>query len=542
MQDKISGGGKIAEKHLLIAIIVASFVLPMNGLAIVGPPPSSVLGEAVDNQQLTWSTGGDAYWNRVTSIYYYGGDSAESGDIGSNEETWIKTTVTGPGTLKFYWRVSSEVNVGYLRFYIDGAKVAEITGNINWHQKTFSIGSGSHQLVWKYVKTSSSGGGGGPVDPLAADSGGSQEISTTANDSNTAPLGSGGGSLILDRGWLDKVEWIPATNDPPSTPSKPSGETNGCTGVTYTYSTSATDPNGDSIKYGWDWNGDGVVDYWTGYYTSGSTCYASHTWNSAGTYYVRVKAMDSRGAESGWSQALVVTITANSPPDANFWYSPSEPTTEDVIQFHDSSSDPDGDSLTYHWDFGDGTTSSERNPTHQYAEPRTYTVTLTVTDEYGASDSITKSISVSKPTEIIKVAILKELSPPYYASNQTKHILEEKGTWETQNKTYKFSCDILSYPAVIARLNNDNYRAFIIPGIGAGYTAGFLENLSLFKLKVQQFVSNGGGYFGICGGAVMASQGIIDPDTPMEHLMNRAALGLIPSRVKQDFANRLLPA
>lgn len=58
-----------------------------------------------------------------------------------------------------------------------------------------------------------------------------------------------------------------------------------------------------------------------------------------------------------------------------------------------------------------------------------------------------------------------------------------------------------------------------------------------FKKEVRKFVDNGGGYFGICGGAVAASSGIENPDTWLEILADRAALGLIPAKVKQDFTD-----
>jgi hypothetical protein len=52
-----------------------------------------------------------------------------------------------------------------------------------------------------------------------------------------------------------------------------------------------------------------------------------------------------------------------------------------------SSSDPEGDALTYAWSFGDGQTSNERSPSHTYTTPGQYLVTLTVTDQLGAKGS-----------------------------------------------------------------------------------------------------------------------------------------------------------
>jgi len=102
-------------------------------------------------------------------------------------------------------------------------------------------------------------------------------------------------------GCLDKIdiEYDPP-NRPPNKPNTPSGTRSGETGNTYTYSTSTTDPDGDSIEYWFDWD-DGKNSGWT-------TSSASHTWNQDGTYDVRVKAKDSHGKESEWSDSLRVSM------------------------------------------------------------------------------------------------------------------------------------------------------------------------------------------------------------------------------------------
>jgi len=101
---------------------------------------------------------------------------------------------------------------------------------------------------------------------------------------------------------------ISIPNNPPEKPSKPSGPTSGKTGETYTYTTSTTDPDENKVKYGWDWNGDKMVDVWTDLYTSGITVEASYSWNEEGTYEISVKAQDEHGLESDWSDPLPVSM------------------------------------------------------------------------------------------------------------------------------------------------------------------------------------------------------------------------------------------
>ncbi len=85
----------------------------------------------------------------------------------------------------------------------------------------------------------------------------------------------------------------------------------------------------------------------------------------------------------------------NNSPTASFAFSPTSPTTSDTVQFTDASTDSDGTISSRSWNFGDGSTSTSQNPTHQYSSAGTYAVTLTVTDNGGASSSKSASIAVS---------------------------------------------------------------------------------------------------------------------------------------------------
>jgi len=83
------------------------------------------------------------------------------------------TTVEGPGTISFYWRVSSESNHDFLRFYIGSSVQASISGSVSWEQKSFSIPQGNQTLRWSYSKDSSvnSGSDCGWVDNVVYSSG-----------------------------------------------------------------------------------------------------------------------------------------------------------------------------------------------------------------------------------------------------------------------------------------------------------------------------------------------------------------------------------
>jgi hypothetical protein len=99
-------------------------------------------------------------------------------------------------------------------------------------------------------------------------------------------------------------------NNQPVKPATPTGETNGKINVEYTYTTSTTDLDGDQVYYWFDW-GDDTNSGWVGPYDSGTTASAEHAWTAKETYEIKVKAKDTNGAESDWSDPLPVTMPKN---------------------------------------------------------------------------------------------------------------------------------------------------------------------------------------------------------------------------------------
>lgn len=136
----------------------------------------SDLGQAVDNCNLVWTTGGDANWfaSSAPSYVLFGSTVAQSGKIDNGKSTFIQTSVNGPGTLTFNWRVSSQpLFFDYLNFTIDNVEKAKISGyaDSQWQKLTVAIPDGQRSLRWTYVK----------------------DFTVTAGD---------------DAGWLDKVEYL----------------------------------------------------------------------------------------------------------------------------------------------------------------------------------------------------------------------------------------------------------------------------------------------------------------------------------------------
>ena len=84
---------------------------------------------------------------------FYGGSSAQSGALGGSQSAWLQTTVVGPGTLSFNWKVSSEADCDFLEVFVDDVlQPGTISGEVDWQQKNISIPAGSHIIKWIYSK------------------------------------------------------------------------------------------------------------------------------------------------------------------------------------------------------------------------------------------------------------------------------------------------------------------------------------------------------------------------------------------------------
>ena len=98
------------------------------------------------------------------------------------------------------------------------------------------------------------------------------------------------------------------TIKPPNVPEKTSGPSLGLIGIEYSFSTSAIDPNNDKIMYIFDW-GDGTSSH-SKYYDSSFSASEKHSWSFSGNYSIKVRATNSNGSISSWSEQSRITIKA----------------------------------------------------------------------------------------------------------------------------------------------------------------------------------------------------------------------------------------
>ena len=153
--------------------------------------------------------------------------------------------------------------------------------------------------------------------------------------------------------------------------------------VAINFEDTSIDPDGTLTSWLWDF-GDG---------TTSSEQHPTHTYAEKGTYTVQLSVTDDDGHTD--IETLSITI-ANLDPTADFIFSPETSETGQPISFTDKSEDPEGELLAYLWDFGDGSTSTKRNPNHSYDKSGSYVVKLTVTDDEGATSTTIKIIDIAE--------------------------------------------------------------------------------------------------------------------------------------------------
>ena len=152
----------------------------------------------------------------------------------------------------------------------------------------------------------------------------------------------------------------------------------------------------------WIWKyGDGIID------TLSSGPF-QHTYAAAGVYTVTLIVTDSSGCTDSIRRANILTISR---PVANFNSLDTSTCPDRDVTFLNQSTGPN---LTYTWYFGDGNTSTATSPVHHYMSNGNFTVKLVVVDQYGCTDSLTRSnyVSIRTPTANFTVSDSIGTCPP----------------------------------------------------------------------------------------------------------------------------------
>ena len=151
--------------------------------------PIITLAQALDTTDLIWTTGGSSPWEGQTGVTQDGTDAAAAPDLNDDQESWLETHVDGAGSLRWHWRVSSEADYDFLEFMVNGEVVSSISGDVNWTAASAKVASsGRNALRWRFRK-----------DAVVSEG--------------------------ADRGWVDEVRFVPATDSAPVVVMQPADVT-----------------------------------------------------------------------------------------------------------------------------------------------------------------------------------------------------------------------------------------------------------------------------------------------------------------------------
>lgn len=177
-----------------------------------------------------------------------------------------------------------------------------------------------------------------------------------------------------------------------------------------TFKDISNDRNGEIASYSWDF-GDG--------HTSRNPD-PTHKYSEDGIYRVVLTVIDDDGSSDSYERNITVK---NTPPEPHFIFNPNHPSTGELVDFRDESTDHDGRLTKYSWDFGDGSGSNGENPTHRYKKAGTYNVLLTVTDDDEAARTFSKNIKIKneKPNAdfLMSDDLVKTYEPIEFIDNST---------------------------------------------------------------------------------------------------------------------------
>ncbi|WP_081909606.1 T9SS type A sorting domain-containing protein [Aureispira sp. CCB-QB1] len=229
---------------------------------------------AVENTAETFTTSGSRpFWGSRGAWSSVGGDCATSGTITHNQTSSFSTTVSCKSQVVFRWRVSSEANYDYLEIYVNGVRRDRISGTVGWATRTINLDFGNNTVEWRYDKDGSVSSG-------------------------------------EDRGYVDEIRFIDATNN---NPGSITGNQSICSGGNPSNFPSATAGQAYTTTLNYQWQYSNNNSTWTNIGGATGLAYDPPAGLTQTRYYRR-RLLDGCGLVS---YTNTVTVTVNPLPNGN---------------------------------------------------------------------------------------------------------------------------------------------------------------------------------------------------------------------------------
>lgn len=142
----------IGSYRVVLSNALGTVVSKEANLDVLVPPIQ--FGSALNATNFLWASTGNAAWFTETNVVHNGEAAAQSGPIMDSQMSALQTTLIGPGTLSFWWKVSSEPFFDFLNFSINGQVLGAISGEVDWELEQFDVPAGTNVLSWTYAKDS----------------------------------------------------------------------------------------------------------------------------------------------------------------------------------------------------------------------------------------------------------------------------------------------------------------------------------------------------------------------------------------------------
>ena len=224
------------------------------------------------------------------------------------------------------------------------------------------------------------------------------------------------------------VAGLACKNRAPDVPVFLSGPTFCFSDTTYTFKTTATDPDGDSVSIRMMWDYLAISD-WSGWVASGDTVALTHAWPNAGDYEVNAQARDQKLNTSGWSDTLNVQVVSRYPPGTPVVpIGPNRGGQDSSYSFTTAASHPAGVTVAVRFSWGDGDTSNWSAfvasgetvaMSHVWTTPDTYAVTAQAKDTGNARSqwSASHTVGIRPPDTLRKWRFqLRDTAGVFYSS------------------------------------------------------------------------------------------------------------------------------